>query len=157
MTMVEILLYLALLSILVFVLTDMLISILSTRLESESYATVEQDGRFLLTRLEYDIPQASSISQPPSLGATTSALVMVVNGVTYTYQASGSSLALTNNNGTDMLQSSETSISALSFFRLGNPSGKDTIQVQFTLTGKTQRTGTGVGDSQTFSTTVSRR
>ena len=145
-----------LLAILAFVLTDMFISIVTSRLESEGYANVAEDGRFILARLQYDIMQASAITTPTNLGSTAATLSAVINGTTYTYAASNSALVLTNNFGTSNLTSSETSVSGISFLRVGNAGGKDTIQVTLTLSSKTQRSN-GSPETQTFQTTVSRR
>lgn len=152
-TLIELLIYLALLAILVFVLTDMLVTLVTSRLESDSSASVDQDARFILTRFAYDIPRASSITDPPALGASSSALTMVINSVTYTYSASTSALLLTNDMGTNNIESSETSMSNLNFLRLGNYGGKDTIKITFTLTGKTIRES-GHGDTKNFQTVI---
>lgn len=154
-TLVEFLLYMALLSIFLLTLTDLFTAILNVRLESEATSTVEQDGRFILARLAYDIPQASSITTPLSLGSTASTLQMTISATTYTYALSGSDLNLTIGASTNKLNGSETSISGLSFKKLGNAGGKETISIQFTLSSKTQRPSGP--EIRTFTTTIGRR
>jgi prepilin-type N-terminal cleavage/methylation domain-containing protein len=82
--------------------------------------------------------KAASSGIPASLGATSSKLTMTVGGNTYTYALSGTNLRLTTNLGTDNLNGSDTNVSNLSFQRIGNIGGKDTIRVSFTVTSKTQ-------------------
>lgn len=153
-TLVEIILYMALLSIFLIVLTDIFVSILDVRRESEATSAVEQDGRYILNRFMYDIPRASSVTTPASLGGSGSTLAIVIGGTNYTYSLSGGNLQL--NDGTiNNLNSSGTSLSDISFQRIGNSGGKDTIKIQFTLTSVTTRPkGSEV---RTFQTTVGRR
>ena len=157
-TLVELLLYMSLVSIFIVTLTDIFASILNVRTESEATSAVEVDGRFILARLNYDISRASTIITPSPIGATSPSLSMDIGGVTYTYSLSASNLQLVNNLDTNNINGSETIISALSFQRIANasiPGTKDTIRVQLTLDSKTQRpSGPEV---RTFTTTIGRR
>ena len=150
-TLIEMIIYMGLLSILLVILTNMFASILDVRTESEATSSVQQDGRFLLSRLSYDINRATSISAPLNLGDTSGNLSMTIGATTYTYSLVGGNLQL----GTDNLNSSESSVSNLSFRKVGNSGGKDNIKIHFTLTSKTQRSsGNEVRD---FDLTVGRR
>lgn len=154
-TIVEMLLYMGLLSILLVILTDMFVTILQVKLESQATSAVEQDGRYILARLSYDIKRATAISNPAALGATSDTLTMAINAVTHTYAVSGGTLTLTNNLGAAALQSSESTVSSISFQRLGNSGGKDTIAITVTLVSKAIRNSGA--ETRTFQTTVSRR
>ncbi|HET8671680.1 MAG TPA: prepilin-type N-terminal cleavage/methylation domain-containing protein [Candidatus Saccharimonadales bacterium] len=158
-TLVELLLVMALFAMLLTALTDMFVSTMNVRSETAANSSVTEDGRFMLSRIAYDINRASSITTPASLGASSSILEIVVDGVTFTYELVGGNLQLTDmatgSNRTNNLNSSETTVSAVSFQRLGNASGKDTIRLSFTLTSTTeQKQGYR---SETFTTTVGRR
>jgi len=154
-TLVELLIVMALFATLLTVMTDMFVSTLQVQTESEARSSVSQDGRFILSRLSYDIEHASSVSVPASLGASGAALSIVVGGVTYSYALSGNNLQLTNSQGTNNLNSSETTVSSLNFQRLGNAAGKDTIRISFTVTSKAQP---NQGKStETFTITAGRR
>lgn len=154
-TLVELLLYMALLSIWLLVLSGIFISVLETRTESEAVSAVEQDGRFIIARLSYDASRASSVTVPVSLGSTASSLSIIIGGVEYSYAVAGGNLQLTNDVGTHNLNSSETIVENPVFQRIGNIGGKDTIRVQFTLTSVTVRAKGP--ESKTFTTTVGRR
>src|SRR4030043_150732 len=88
-TLVEILLYMGLLAILLVVLTEILVSILAVKTESEATSSVEQDSRFILSRMAYDISCATEINTPPQIGQTRSNLRMTVGGVLYEYAENG--------------------------------------------------------------------
>ncbi|OGH23525.1 MAG: hypothetical protein A2698_00670 [Candidatus Levybacteria bacterium RIFCSPHIGHO2_01_FULL_42_15] len=156
-TIVELLLYMGIFAILLIVLFQIFTSIIDVQLESGATASVAQDGRFLLVRLAYDISQAQAVTNPSSLGAQASSLQVTINGTTLTYSVTDGILNLTNGstNITNALTSIDTTISNLRFTRLGNPAGKDTVQVAFTLRSRTVKQG-GT-ESQVFQTTVGLR
>lgn len=137
-SLVEMLLYMGLLSILLVVMVDLFASSLDLQLESQSTTSVNRDARFLFSRLSYDINRAQSIVSP-SLGAQGSSLQLTIGGVNYTYAQNNGNLQLTNNNGTDNLNSYGTTISNLSFRTVGNVGGKHSVRISFTLTSTTER------------------
>ena len=130
-------------------------SSLDVQLESQSTSAVAQDGRFLLLRFYYDIQNAGSISIPASPGVTSNSLQINVGGINYTYSTVFGNIQLTNNNGTDTLNSFDTTISNVSFQRLADATGKDNIKILFTVTSKSLRTG--ISEAKTFQTTVGLR
>lgn len=133
-TLVELLVYMGLLAILLTVFTQIFLNTLEVRTQSESYLSVSADGKYLLARLSYDMARATAIVTPSSIGSQTNNLQLTINGTTYSYALSNGNLQLTNNFGTDVLNSSSTSVSNLTLLRVGNPGGKNTVQVSFTLT-----------------------
>jgi len=157
-TLIEIIIYMALLGIFLLTLTDIFTSILDVQLESDATSAVEQDGRYILSRIAYDIPRSSDINIPPQIGQTRSNLRMTIGPETYEYSENGGNLQLINDLGTNNLNGSETTISNPSFQRIANSavSGtKDTIKIQFTITSKTTRTGGP--ETKIFQTTIGRR
>ncbi len=144
-TLVELLLYMGIFSILLTVTLQMFGSVFEFQLESEANSSVDVDGKFIINRFSYDISRASSISLPVALGASGSALTIVVDSQNLTYSLSDGDINLNNasTGTTDQLNSNETTVSNLSFTRLeGVTGGKDLIQMSFTLTSEvTQRKG----------------
>lgn len=140
-TLIEMIVYMSLLSILLMVLTGIFASALEVQKETEATSSVEQDGRFLLSRLAFDIERADTLVIPVNLGDTSSTLQIKIGGIDYAYSLAGGNLTLINNQGADMLNSFDTGISNLSLQRLGNTTGKNTIRVSFTVTSKTARAG----------------
>lgn len=141
-TIIELLIYMGILSILLYVLTDIFISSLEVKTQSESQASLQQDGRFILGKLMYDINQATAINYP-ALGEQSNSLTIVIDNITYTYTLDNGNLQLTNNFGTNNLNSYNTQLSNLSFLHLGNQptaeklNPRDNIKINFNLSSKT--------------------
>jgi hypothetical protein len=123
----------ALLSIVLSVLTAIFVAVIDVQLESESLSGVQQDARFISGKLYYDINSATSVTQP-ALGTTTSNLQFTRNGINYEYSLNGSDLVITDMTGTYPVNSYSTSVSNVSFTRLGNSGGKHIIQITLTVT-----------------------
>lgn len=138
-TLVELLLYMGILALLLLVQTQILTSVLSVQLESEANTSVSWDARFIMARLIYDINRAENIVTPATPSAQTNSLTLTINGISNTYSLSGGNLLISNNLGPDNLNSDATSISNLSFKRLGNTGGKNTVTFSLTITSITQR------------------
>ena len=129
------------LTILLVITMQMFSSIFDIQLESQATSSVAQDSKYIMGRFTYDLNRAESISTP-SVGSLSPTLALIIDGETFTYSLSGGGLILENNTtGTiDQLNSSETTVSNVSFLRLdGN--GKDSVQMSFTLTSETIRRG----------------
>ena len=131
-TIVELIIYMLFLSVFFIILTNIFVTSLETRLEAETTSAVSIDGRFILTRLMYDIERSEAIISP-ALGSSDSTMAIVLSGVDNTYQLQGGNLVIINNNGTNQLNSVNTRLTNLTFKRIGNSGGKNTIRVNFTI------------------------
>ena len=140
-TMIELLLYMGILSVLLMMLTSIFISALDVQSESQTTSSVEQDGNYILARLSYDIHRAQSINIPTANGVTNNNFQIIIGGVNYTYSMDGNNnLILTNNLGVNNLNNYGTSVSAFSAQRLGNAGGiENTLRITFTVTSRTKR------------------
>ena len=134
-TLIEMLLFMGIFMILLLVLTDIFSSSLELQKETESTSEVQQNVSFIINRLSYDISRADDIIIPASPGTVTDSLQVLKNSDNQTYQLNNNQLILTDNIGSDRLNSMNTLISNLQFTRLGNENGKNTISVDFTVTG----------------------
>lgn len=137
-TIVEMVLYIGLLSMFLLTFTQLLGTIVEVRLESSATSSVEQDSRFLLTRLMYDVERASTIVTPANAGNQGSSLQLTINGVDYTYSLSGANIVLTSQNTAEQLNSQETEVVSLVFRRIGN-GVKDTVRMSTTIQSATVR------------------
>ena len=63
-TIIELLLYMGILSIILFIFIDLFISMSRLRTETQAISNVQQDTSYLLNKFIYDIHQASTISIP---------------------------------------------------------------------------------------------
>lgn len=134
-TLIELSLFMGMFSIILVVLLQVFSLIIDKQVEVESSSAVESDRLFILTRLAYDIQRADSIITPGNPGEEGSTLALSIDGSTYTYMLDGGNLTLTSPAGTDTLNSHvRSTVSGVTFQRLGNTTGKNTINVAYTVT-----------------------
>ena len=93
-TLIEIILYIALLSVFILVLLDIFMGGLNLQFESQATSAVQTDGQFIMGRLMYDIKNADSVVTPAVLGTSSPTLVFTSSGVTYTYSLDQGVLSL---------------------------------------------------------------
>jgi len=153
-SIVEVIIYIGMLSVFMAVLTGIFVSTIDAKLESESISAIEQDGRFIIAKLAYDINRAQSI-ETPALGTTGNTLQITVDSLAESFALSNGKLQITKSNNTDDLNGHDTTISNLTFQRLGNINGKNSIKMTFTITSITQR-ATGP-ETKAFQTTLAIR
>lgn len=150
-TLVELLLYMGLLSIFLVTLTDLLVAILDVKEESSAVSPVEQDGRFIAERLAYDLYRSTGITNPGPVGAVADNLAFTVGATTYYYGISGTDLQFGNSLGapaSSTVNGSETVISGTSFQKIGSASGNSGVLVKFSVTSIPVRSG--VAETKTF-------
>lgn len=164
-TLIELIIYMGLMGIFLVILTDLFVATLKTQLQSESNAAIQQDGRFIINRLNYDIKRAKSITAP-AWGNTAVLLQLVVNidGIDQTFhysQSADGNLVLSNNIGTNQLNSYDTTVTDLTILHLGNPvteslkNPKDGVQIKFSLKSKVNINN--YYETKNFQTTVNLR
>lgn len=136
---IELILYMGLLVGFLVVLTDIFVSSLDVQTESEATSVIQEDGRYLLARLSYDVGRSQVIVQPAVLGQISPVLQLTIDGVTYTYGPSGTNLVLIGPLGTQPLNGYGSMVSAFSAQRLGDADGKPTVRILFTVTSTTSR------------------
>lgn len=159
-SLVEVIMYSSLLIVLITALSMIFGSVLSEQLESESTSSVDLDGKYILSKLIYDMgqmqinsPTNDTIVTPSAAGQTTNTLVFKVNSTNYTYALNNEYLELTNGLGVNVLNGLDTKISNLEFHRIGDGGSKDTIRVKFKVTSKViKNTRT---ESRDYQTTIS--
>lgn len=147
-SIIEMMLYMGILAIMLGVLSTLFTSAVQMQLQSDSTSSVEQTGNYLLQRLIYDIHNADSITTPATLGGSDDTLVITNGSTTYTYTLDSNGNLTIND---VPLNDFDTTISNLSFTRLGNDLSDDNdIQIQFTVTSKVKSpSGTETKDYKT--------
>ncbi len=150
-TIIELAIYMGILAVILVVLAQLFGSAVDVRRESEATSYTTTDTRYLYNRFLYDISNADSITTPANLGDTSAMLQYVKDGVTHTYQLSASDLVLDS----VKLNSFGTSVSNISFQRLGNAGGTHTIRLSYTVTSKVKKS-TG-NEIKTVTTTIGMR
>jgi len=136
-SLIELLLYFALLTIILIIAVDLMIRTSEFSLEASGQNVLQEDARYTTNRLAYDIHQANSITTPASLGQTTSTLTISVGTETHTYTLAGNNLEYQKivgpNTQTANLNSNLTKLNSLSFQRLGTSGGKPLIKITFEI------------------------
>jgi hypothetical protein len=154
-SLIELLMYIGIFSMLIVILFQLLVSILDVQLESKGHSSIDQDGLFILSRLSYDIARSNSIASP-SAGQSSQNVKITVNGTDFEYTNATSSMVLTNMSTGEQkqLNSVNSEVSNVTFTRRSDTEGKnfDTITASFTITGKP--IVRGVRDSKSFRTTI---
>jgi type II secretory pathway pseudopilin PulG len=156
-TLIELLLFMGIFSILMITMLELLTSIFDVQLESQSTAAVSRDAGFILSRLTYDVNSSTGILTPVT-GSQSATLILTKGTDIFTYSLIGSNLTLKDGDlgTTEQLNSIETSVTNLNFLRLSaTGSAESTITVSFTLKSNTVRRG-GV-QIQNFKETVGTR
>lgn len=155
-TVVELLMYMGLLSLFMTVLVTLFVSVMRFQLTVQSTSSLTQDGRYIMTKIGQDLDGASAVLTPGTLGASTPTLQFVKNGVTYTYSLdAGGNLVLTGGGKTGKLNGLDTGISDISFRRVGFLGGSPTVQIIFTI--NSQVAESGGPRTQTIQTTYGLR
>jgi len=154
-TLIELIIYVGIFSILIVMLSQLFLTTIEQQATYQTVSTLDRESRYVLNRLTYDIHRTEQIQNPGTVGSTSSTLRLVIDGNTYTYGTSTNRLALIHPLGNDYLTSNEASISGLTFTRLGNSGGNNSIQVTFTL--ESQTVVRSQPRRQTYQTTISTR
>src|SRR5438094_795700 len=84
-TLIEFLMYIGIFSILLVALFQLFTTILDIQSESQATSSVDEDGKFILSRLSYDIQRTNAIVTPASVGQQGSTLQLTIGGASYTY------------------------------------------------------------------------
>lgn len=153
-SLVELLVYMALMSIFLVVLLDIFTTTLNIKLASESTSAISYDSRFILSKLSYDINNADTIVTP-ALGETTSSLQFTKSGSTITYSIIGDNLNKTLGGDSMSLNGTDTQIDSISFKNIGFAGGKPTIQIVYVVRSKI--VVSGGTQTETVQTTIGTR
>lgn len=134
-SIVELLMYMGLVTILIAILTSIFLAALEAQLSSQASSSSLTSGRYILSRLQYDIHRADSIIVPSDFGTNTSNLILEIDGTNHSYSLVDGNLVLGIGGNMDSLNETQTTISNLSFTKIGNVGGKPTVTINFTVTG----------------------
>jgi type II secretory pathway pseudopilin PulG len=133
-TLIELLLFMGLFSVIMLVLTTLFATIVQKQLEVESVSSSESDTTYILSRLQYDIGRADSLTYPANPGDADETMDVVIAGQTFSYELNSSNLELITPTATYVLNSVGTTISHVSFEHIGNISGNPTIRISMDVT-----------------------
>ena len=155
-TLVEMLLVMGIMSILLVILTQVFASILSLRMRSVATTAVAQDSRYLISRLSYDVIRPQYIVAPLP-GSSDNALVLTIDGNTFTYALQGDALTLSVNAASpERLTDIYTAITGATFTRNSDMGDKKSINIVLNIESKIIVPG-GVSGARQLTTTLATR
>ena len=154
-TLIELTLYLGLLSIFLVFFSELLSTILNTKVRSEGVSLVQTNGNFILSKLAYDINQADAITSPVDFGVTTNQFELNKNGQLNSYTVDQGRLLINNGTNTAYLSDIDVEINNFYITKTGSIDGLQALSIGFTISSKVIDK-TGVKESSFF-TTVSLR
>lgn len=139
-TIIELIIFMGIFSILIYILSDIFIISLKTKTEGEVTSVLNQDARLILFKLSSDINNANAILSP-DLGASSSTLRLILYGEEETIKldTTNHNIEIVDSSGTNILNNINTKITNLAFTRLGNPDGKNTIRIILEIGSKNNR------------------
>lgn len=155
-TIVEILIYIGILSVILLVFAQLFVSLAGLRTENEATSNVQQDSGYLINKFIYDIHQAKTINVPVNPADQSNVLNLTINGITYNYSTdSAKNLIMSDGTTNYQLNGYDTNIPAILFTRIGQGDNHDVIKISFTVV---SRVFNSAGyESQTYETVVGLR
>lgn len=140
-TIIELIVYMGLFSILVGIITSVFVSLLNNQFTAETTANTDENGKYILARLTYDIAQSQNVVVPGAIGTQTNNLQLTINNINYSYSLDSSGnfqiKDITDNLPSYNLNDYDATVSGLLFKKIGNTGGKSTIQINFSVVSNT--------------------
>lgn len=129
-TIVELLIFMALFSVVLVILTSLFAATTQQQLENQAISATESDSTYIISRLQYDFDRAIDIVEPANPGESSDRLTLDIGGQEYTYSLTSERLTVSFASETYDLMSPRSNVTGIVFSRIGNIGGKPTIQVQ---------------------------
>lgn len=155
-TLIELLIYTAILSIVLVFTGQYLFSIGQARLTNNSRTEVAKNAEMVINKIKLDFTDLNSLIVPSDASQTNNLQITDSNDNDINYQLINNILVRSVNLVKNDLTNNQVNISNLSFQKITNTGGKETIQIKFTLTSIAQLSA-GRQVSEDFQTTVSKR
>lgn len=132
-TLIEIIIYMALFSTLLIVLSTLFSTIIDQQFGNKVKSAIETDYFFITSRIKYESYLADKILTPSQVGDSSLLFVYEVDGKSRILRSRGNNLELIIEDKIYQLNSSETMFLDASFKRKGNIEGRQIIEIKATL------------------------
>lgn len=149
-TIVELLLYMGLLSIFIVMITNLFGQILNNSTNSITESYLQTNGNFLLIKLAKDINLADEIVTPSNIGESSTSMILKTGTNNISYDLINGRLVLTDLTGSYNLNDADTTISDFVVKRMGNFGGKNGLQISYRLISATSDNKLKSTDFNTF-------
>lgn len=132
-TLIELVVSMGLISLLLISLTTIFTTSLELQLRSEATSFQQEDSQYVLSRLLFDVNQASDIIFPDTINEVSNSIELLVHSETWTISLNSGNLVLTTPSQTFQLNSYLTQVTQFDVRRVGNSTGKASIEVSVTV------------------------
>ena len=120
-TLLELLIYVAILAVLMVGISSAFISFNRGRGQVEARSEVNSNLQFVIEKISHDLKFASSVTTPAAAGSSSNTLVLVLDGLTITYNVSSGQLKRQVNSETPQtITSDKVTVATPTFTRLEN-------------------------------------
>lgn len=133
LTLIELIIYMGLFSMFVTVLVQLFASSIETRLDAEGTSNANLDANYLLLHFEDVIHNATDITDPTLYGTPQNSLSITVDGDEYEYSLQDGNIIQTVDGTSTQVNSWGTTITNLSFERMRNSAGLDSVRISATV------------------------
>lgn len=135
-TLIEFIIYIAIVAVILVLMIGFLWNIISGNIKETSYQEVQQNGRFVLTKINQEIKKATGIENP-GLGASSTVLSLsmadpFLNPTTF-YLANGNLMIIQGLGQPYELTSDQVTVSSLRFTNLSYQDTPGTIRIEMTI------------------------
>lgn len=151
--LIEIIIYMGLLSIVLLVVTNLLISTSYFSQEEAARLEIQKNGRFIMERIIRDLENCTQVITPADSNPTNNLICSSDSGQ-ITYQLTADRLTRTDSISTESATGNLVKIDAIAFNRIANLGGQVSIKMEITVNYIGQILGNR-NIAQTFTTTYS--
>lgn len=159
-TLIELILYVSIVSTTVLLVANMLHTILATRVKNQTVEEVEQAGGFVMQQITQTIRNATGVDSPTPGNSANNLSLSVVEGAknpTKFDRSSNSVRIIEGISPSLTLTSNKLSVTDLNFQNLSRPTTQNTLRIQFSISHKNPEGQNEYDYSQTFTTSASLR
>jgi Tfp pilus assembly protein PilW len=149
-SLLELVIYLALFTLLSIVLIKSLVTVMRTYATAQSYRALQNNGELVLERITREVREADSFSGG-TYGINPGTLGLSANGQITTFSVVNGAVQINDNGTTGILTTSEVTVTSLIFKQITTTTTKG-VKVELTLT-----TASGYSNSISLYTTIMMR
>lgn len=133
LTLVELLIYFGLFSILLVVINSIFISTLQVQTQQSSRSALQQEAEYVLAKLHYDLYNADSITMPANSGDVSEILTIEQDGESKTYWIDNQRLLLDDNSSSHSVTSGRIRVNSFTVQNVSATTTEQTVRFELQL------------------------
>lgn len=155
-TLIELLIYMSILTAVLLFTAEFLYAIGQARLRNISKTEISASAQLIMAKIKSDVENSSALVLPGGSEPAGGLQLQLSPSYQVSYILENETIKRTLDSETFNLNSNQTRVKNLSFQKVANAGGKETIQVKFSVEPITYTAGT-INVAEEFQTTLSRR